>query len=200
MNIKDFIRDNKSLIDNLKLDEVYKKLVSNSNETPILTRLFYETGINPLTVLNYVSEYYLVATEFFDINLTIPNHVEKIRTMAFMGSGIKSCVFDMNYSKLREVGYRAFGDTKNLRQMIFPNSLQALDYAVFENCKNLEVVSIPSKIRMLAEVFYGCDKLEQLTYRGTVNEWKNISSTFDKKVFDRSVIESIKCLDGEIRI
>lgn len=200
MNIKDFIRDNKSLIDNLKLDEVYKKLVSNSNETPMLTRAFYEIGINPLTVLNYVPEYYLVDTELFDINLIIPNHVEKIRTMAFMGSGIKSCIFDMNYSKLREVGYRAFGGAQNLKQMIFPNSLEAIDYAVFDNCKNLEVVSIPSKVRMLAEVFYGCDKLKQLTYRGTVNEWKNISSTFDKRVFDGSVIESVKCLDGEIGI
>lgn len=200
MNIKDFIRDNELLIDNLKFDEVYKKLIGNPNETPMLTRLFYEIGINPLTVLNYVPEYYLVATESFNINLIIPNHVEEIRTMAFMGSGIKSCVFDMNYSKLHEVNYRAFGDTNNLRQVIFPNSLQVLGYAVFENCKNLEMVSIPNKVKMLAEIFYNCDKLKQLTYRGTMNEWKNIYRTFDERVFNGSVIESIKCLDGEIRI
>jgi len=70
---------------------------------------------------------------------------------------------------------------------------QAFGYNLF-----LKSVSLPKYIYLGANVFEECKQLKELTYRGTIEDWKNVSSEFSSDWNKYSKVEKIICTDGEI--
>jgi len=207
--VKEFIDNNKTLVDNFKFKELYQKLINSIDQkyvTSTLTHLFYKMGLDPLKTLKTVPDYYYEGAKRFklgfEINLIIPNHIKWIGKEAFSNSGVKSCVFNQSQSGLKSVGMSAFSDNSNLKQIILPDSLEIIEWYAFTDCINLEQVSIPRNIKLFPILFDGCDILKQIEYRGTMNMWKIDSERhYDKdQIFQGSNVKSIKCFDGEIKL
>lgn len=63
------------------------------------------------------------------------------------------------------VGYQAFRDWRNLRRVVLPSTLEAIDHSAFLGCDNLEEVVFAKnsrKLKTISSAFNGCLKLERL--------------------------------------
>lgn len=65
----------------------------------------------------------------------------------------------------------------------------------FGSCSALKKVSLPTTIRILEpNIFSGCDKLTEVSFRGTLKNWNSIKKGFWD--YD-SHIRTIHCSDGD---
>lgn len=70
-----------------------------------------------------------------------------------------------------------FEGCKNLKFAIILNSSDKYKIATFRNCTSLEHVEIPASIVCIyGEAFDGCTALETITYKGTVEQWKQVKT------------------------
>ena len=64
----------------------------------------------------------------------------------------------------------------------------------FANCALLNSINIPKSVEIISqEVFSECPELSEVTYEGTVDEYRNCIGT----VYNGSEI-TVKCTDGKI--
>ena len=87
------------------------------------------------------------------------------------------------------------------------SNLEQIHAEAFVFCKKLNKVTLPNSLKRISErAFYGCDKLTEIKYLGTVEEFNNIEivkETKGKKTISLldadTQEENIKviCLDGE---
>ncbi len=69
------------------------------------------------------------------------------------------------------IGSKAFVENEDLKEIIFPESLCAIEDAAFKYCLNLRQVSLPKDVRILgAQCFYGCESLEDITFCGELEK------------------------------
>ncbi len=70
-----------------------------------------------------------------------------------------------------------FEGCKNLKFAIILNSSDKYKIATFRNCTSLEYVEIPASIVCIySDAFDGCTALETITYKGTVEQWKQVKT------------------------
>lgn len=72
-----------------------------------------------------------------------------------------------------------FIECKNLKTAIILNSSDEykIDYSAFKDCISLEYVEIPASIVCIySDAFEGCTALETITYKGTVEQWKQVKT------------------------
>lgn len=73
------------------------------------------------------------------------------------------------------IGKDAFANRSDVTDIILPRSIEGLPAGAFRGCNGLMRITIPRKIRTVrAETFAGCDKLEDVYYEGTMEEWNQI--------------------------
>ena len=70
--------------------------------------------------------------------IRLPAYLEEIEEYSFMGTNLKSIVFPQS---LRIIGQEAFEYCHELQEIIFGGNVY-LCYAAFQNCTNLQVVSL----------------------------------------------------------
>ena len=132
-------------------------------------------------------------------NLEIPDTVTDIGSEAFYScSSLESIVLPEG---LKTIGHHAFQACIGLESIIIPNGVTTIDFAAFIGCKNIESLELPSSLTYINSImFYDCDSLFELTFNGTVEQWESIgkSNTSFFAWNEKSVISTIKCLDGDV--
>ena len=113
-------------------------------------------------------------------SITIPDSVTSIGSWAFYGcSGLTSITIP---NSVTSIGYRAFCDCTGLTSVTIGNGVTSIAYGAFSYCESLTSVTIGNGVTSIAEMaFYACSGLTSIKYRGTEEQWNDItkSSTWD---------------------
>lgn len=97
------------------------------------------------------------------------------------------------------VGDRAYAKNTELTSAIIPEGIISLGSSAFANCVNLASVSIPSSLQEIGfNCFFNTTKLVDITYNGTVEQWKAIKR--GSNWLTKSGTKTVKCLDGQINV
>ena len=93
-------------------------------------------------------------------NVVFPSHLKEIGSSAFYG-----CKNLRNISiipdSVTQIGALAFSDCA-FETVEIPEKVSMFDYSVFQNCKNLKTIIIPSNVTKLKGTFLGCESLEKV--------------------------------------
>ena len=107
--IKQFIEDNIDLIENDNWDEIYNSKIplnfGNYSYTGRFTQAILECDINPLNYMKEVPEAYMYESISPDLNIYIPEGVEKISKCAFHNALIKSLHIPKSVNKINMQGW-----------------------------------------------------------------------------------------------
>ena len=70
----------------------------------------------------------------------------------------------------------AFNGCSSLESIVIPDSVTSIGSWAFSNCSNLTSVTIPDSVTYIyGETFYNCDSLTTVNYKGTQEQWEQIS-------------------------
>lgn len=96
-------------------------------------------------------------------NITIPDSVNDIGEYAFSGCSIEN-------AKIPAVAIERL--PKNYLKTVEITSGESIESQAFYNCYSLTSITIPNTITSVGEwAFYGCGKLQNIYYKGTIQEW-----------------------------
>ena len=149
--VKKFLEKNKNLLNN-NMPELYDEANFNrefapGEFTPLLTNTLLQAGIDPLTTLNYIPEFYMYADDKLEY-LIIPDNII-------------------------EIGKNAFEYCKNLKNITISKNVKNIDHFAFSNCFNIQTLKIESLDFTLGlgafEKF-----IASIIYNGTYEQWQNL--------------------------
>ena len=107
-------------------------------------------------------------------SVTIGSGVTSIGDRAFYGCSELTSVTIPD--SVTSIGNEAFEDCIGLTSITIPDSVTSIGEEAFRNCSELENVTIGSGVTSIKVlVFYNCSKLKAVFYKGTVEDWGNIS-------------------------
>lgn len=114
----------------------------------------------------------------------IPNDgsVTTIGKAAFSARNVKNVVVPDSITLIKE---SAFAQCPALETCILPDGCQ-IEQVVFFHCDNLKWVVIPTSITLIDHMCFSyCGSLESIFYKGTKQQWENVTSydTHDGKVY-----------------
>lgn len=133
--------------------------------------------------------------------VTFGENVTEIPYFMFEYSGLESVVIP---GTVKRIGVNAFGSCENLREVIIGEGVKEIDFGAFYGCP-LEHIYLPSSLSMvymnafLNPEYIDGDKAAKkiiIDYGGTVSEWYNIITYFerDELEYDR-IIATYKMSD-----
>ena len=161
-----------------------------------------------------INNYAFVYTDLESI--TIPNSVKVIERSAFYGcknlktvslpTGVLLENRAFKFSGLESVelkdvklqGPSIFQHCEQLKSVVIKGDTPVIPARTFENCIDLTHVELPETLKQIIgyDVFYGCDKLREIDFAGTVNQWKNIEiDESNRALFGYKII----CSDGTLK-
>lgn len=89
-----------------------------------------------------------------------------------------------------------FEGCKNLKTVIILNSSGEYKIITFKDCTSLEYVEIPTSIVCIyGDAFDGCTALETITYKGTVEQWKQVKTDFKNSKYKLMSL-NVQCENG----
>ena len=89
-----------------------------------------------------------------------------------------------------------FEGCKNLKSVIILNSSGEYKIITFKDCTSLEYVEIPTSIVCIyGDAFDGCTALETITYKGTVEQWKQVKTDFKDSKYKLMSL-NVQCENG----
>ncbi|UKI55436.1 MAG: InlB B-repeat-containing protein [Treponema succinifaciens] len=89
-----------------------------------------------------------------------------------------------------------FEGCKNLKTVIILNSSDEYKIITFKDCTSLEYVEIPTSIVCIyGDAFDGCTALETITYKGTVEQWKQVKTDYKKENYKLMSL-NVQCENG----
>ena len=120
---------------------------------------------------------------------------------------------------VKEIGVSAFYSNKNLTNIEIPSTVEIVGQSAFEGCSNITYVSLNAKktngqwafdgcnLNKLdiggnveyigSRTFNNCKNIEEVNYKGTINEWNEISKNGWN---NNSNITKVICTDGEVEL
>ena len=178
--------------------------------------LYYQEGIKSFSIPMGITRLGRSAFAYTDLeNITIPNSVEVIDDGAFYkcenlktvklptsvelhrsalsSSGLESV--ELKDVKLQ--GYFIFWSCKQLKSVTIEGDTPVIPGRTFEGCFNLTHIELPEALKQIEyDVFNRCDKLREINFAGTMDQWKNIRiDNRNTKLFSCK----ITCSDGILR-
>ena len=166
--------------------EKYNYLISE------VSQILINSGINPLDYLNAVPENFLFDSDVTSIK--IPSNITKISMHSFTYSNVESIKIP---NSVTYMGINAFQECKELKSITFSNALKEIPKNACLDCTSLSYVEIPEGVEKIMQgAFFGCDRLnnvtipksikfievaafpdnlEELTYSGTIAEFRKIA-------------------------
>lgn len=105
--------------------------------------------------------------------ITIPAKITIIDYDAFCNSGLEKINFEEN-SKLTAIAAQSFIGTK-LQSIRIPASVSSIERIAFQNTKELKYIVFEGNenLEIANYAFYKCDKLTDVYYSGSEEEWNN---------------------------
>ena len=121
--------------------------------------------------VTYIGDY-----AFFDCGLTsitIPDSVTSIESGAFYGCvSLKSITIP---NSVTYIDYEAFSYCYSLSSITIPDSVTYIDAYAFLDCYNLKSITIPDSVTHISDsAFYCCDRLTNVYYGGSAEDWAKI--------------------------
>jgi hypothetical protein len=110
---------------------------------------------------------------YLDINTTISaGKLISLDKLAFANnSTIKSVVLPDSITTIEE---SAFAKCVNLESIVM-NKVSVIKTSAFEYCENLSTLTLPTTLtKVEGYAFYGCEKLNNISYLGTALQWANV--------------------------
>ena len=148
--LKEFIEDNISLIENGDFKELYKKAYSMTSEFNVgdLTHVLYSIGIDPLEDLTYIPAAFLESCDAL-IEVEIPIHIEHIDESAFYDcNNIDSITVPKNVTELCSW---SLGGCEELRKIVILGDLKRIDRLAFGQSPKLDVIYCTQETAELIE-------------------------------------------------
>ncbi len=107
-------------------------------------------------------------------SITIPNSVTSIGWNAFDGcTGLKEITIP---DSVESIGSYAFQNCTSLREITIPDSVTSIGSYAFEGCTGLQTVTIGASVTSIGDqAFDGCTGLQTVYYKGTSEQWNDIS-------------------------
>ncbi len=103
--------------------------------------------------------------------IKIPNSVRSIGDNAF--DGCRSLKQIEIPNSVASIGDSAFKECNSLEQIEIPNSVTSIGDSAFKWCFSLEQIKIPDSVMSMGDDILGeCDRLKDIYYTGTKEEWE----------------------------
>lgn len=132
------------------------------------------------------------------VSFDIPHSVDTLASCAFAGSQYLESIGIPD--TVAEIGMGAFSACRSLKKIDFPSQLITVDYMLCYNCAELESVAFHKNLSCVESgAFDGCEKLKDVYYEGSEDEWKNIeiiSSENDNAALGKAVIHFNSRISG----
>ena len=105
---------------------------------------------------------------------TIPDSVTTLGDCAFYEcESLKSVTIP---DSVTTIGSSAFSSCDSLKSVTIPDSVTTIGSGAFYGCIGLRSVTIPDSVTTIGYyAFYDCESLENVYYKGTEDQWENIS-------------------------
>lgn len=130
------------------------------------------------------------------IEIIIPDTVTTIGTNFKNWTALTSITISENITNILGT---AFSGCSNLTSVTIGNGVTILGNSLFANCTNLTNVTLSNSItQILMFAFANCTNLTTINFKGTMNEWNNI--TKESYWNHNSNIQTITCTDGTITL
>lgn len=127
---------------------------------------------------------------------TLPDSIEVIGNSAFEQCTKLKALLPKN---LKSIGSQAFWFC-DFDSIIIPEGVTDIGDCAFEMCRNAITVYLPSSLKKIyLGAFSGCTKLTQVSYGGTLDQWKAIRiDTFvdEWSNIDNIISAKVRCTDG----
>ena len=149
------------------------KILYNKDKTTLIT---YPSATGNITILTGVTEIGDYAFESCNdlTSVTIPDSVTFIGDSAFSScSSLESVTIPDSVTK---IGSFAFGSCSNLTSVTIGNNVTSIDYGTFDGCSSLTSITIPDSMTEIDDwAFYYCNSLTTVNYKGSQEQWEQIS-------------------------
>lgn len=174
--LKIFLKENRDKINQKDFKFLYDELkYISAIAIKEMTEMFLTIGVDPAEYLEIIPQNYLSLSK---------SHI----TQSFCPDTTKLISID-NYAFLGCLG---------IEEALLPEGLQYIGASAFFKCANLNTLDLPKSLTKIDKVaFYECEKLKNISFNGTIEEWKNVNLTNSAQTFYRVPVRKIKCLDGE---
>ena len=107
-------------------------------------------------------------------SVIIPDSVTSIGDGAFCGC--ESLISVTIPDSVTSINHEAFASCSSLESITIPDSVTSIDKGAFAGCSNLESVTIPDRVTTIVGwAFFGCNNLTIVNYKGTQEQWGQIS-------------------------
>lgn len=176
-DVLNFLKEYKDLIDDKKFDALYfyaQNMLGFWSVPQITEILLKIPNFNPLNYMEHIPKDYLRDSEIVT-KLFIPTNIKSIEDRAFRNTkNIKTIVTPQSVEYL---GRDVFFSSNVERVALQLSKIPVLPNGTFAGCYNLKELSIPNTVYKIDKACFDADveNLTHITYNGTVKEFKNIS-------------------------
>lgn len=193
--IKEFVDENKEIINENNFKEVYNKLYMEPTQMiGSFTQLFYKAGINPLQFLNHVPSSFLGMTD--TTSFVIPNHITTIGNASFYNCVKLEKIKLPN--NLYTIGSKAFAYCSHLKNIKIPAKIEKIENSTFEGCSRLESIYLNKDLKLIDEkVFLYCDNLKNIYFKGNFEEYNFDVNIYGNDSFFKAILH---CNDGDYKM
>ena len=162
-------------------DEILKTVVFGSSSS--------------ITELPFATFYYCQQLE----EITLPSLLKTIGGQCF--DTCKSLTSIVLPDSVTTIGHGAFGDCVKLASITLDDSLTTLDGDCFRNCSALRSIALPANLIMIQrDLFSGCQLLSEVTYKGTVSNFKVLTNGFFSDLLSPTRASYVQCSDGKVTL
>ena len=125
--------------------------------------------------------------------IVIPNSVTSIGELAFCFCSSLTVIVIPN--SVTSIGKNAFSMCDSLVEITIGNSVKSIGESAFNGCTSLTDITIPDSVTSIgAKAFSHCFSLTDIYYRGTTDQWYEI--TLGEDWTAGTEVEDIHCTDG----
>lgn len=100
-------------------------------------------------------------------------------------------------SSISSIQASAFEGCTGITELEIPSGVERIFPEAFQNCTGLSALILPSSLCNISdEAFAGCSALTEITFRGTTEQWSEIS--ISPRWIEQGKQMTIHCTDGDI--
>lgn len=148
-DLAEFLKANINLLQKNKLGSLYLRWEEYRNTE--LTEFLYSAGINPLSYMSKVPEWYLTG------------HIGNIKTVYIP-------------SNCTSIGENAFAGMDNLKNVYMHDGIVTIENDAFDNTPSLEAIHIPEKLQIIPSSFCKNSGIKKIMFGGN-SDLTTLSST-----------------------